>query len=198
MEDKMKIIIQSEGKPYLTDPMETLPQVLLPKSSLLRFTRFFVTPEIVACQAPLSMRILQARKLEWVAISSSRDRTCLQDRGRTHVFCIAGRFFTTETPGKPISAECPIKDSQWCLVSCCPGNDWRQGPAQVFLCPQSLTEASALPEHQPNLPWGCLTSLRSLRIPGCLALGEWSHHCGYLGLEDLFCIVLLCILATSS
>ena len=32
----------------------------------------------------------------------------------------------------------------------------------------------------------------------CLALGEWSHHNGYLGHEDLFCIVLLCILATSS
>ena len=37
-----------------------------------------------------------------------------------------------------------------------------------------------------------------LHIPGCLALGEWSHHCDYLGHEDLFCIVLLCILATSS
>ena len=35
-------------------------------------------------------------------------------------------------------------------------------------------------------------------IPGCLALGVWSHHCGYLGYVDLFCIVLLCILATSS
>ena len=23
-------------------------------------------------------------------------------------------------------------------------------------------------------------------IPGCLALGEWSHYCGYLGHEDLF------------
>ena len=34
--------------------------------------------------------------------------------------------------------------------------------------------------------------------PGCLALGEWSHHCDYLGHEDLFCTVLLCILATSS
>ena len=34
--------------------------------------------------------------------------------------------------------------------------------------------------------------------PGCLALGEWSHRHGYLGHEDLFCIVLLCILATSS
>ena len=25
-----------------------------------------------------------------------------------------------------------------------------------------------------------------LHIPGCLALGEWSHHCDYLGHEDLF------------
>ena len=30
------------------------------------------------------------------------------------------------------------------------------------------------------------------------ALGEWSHHHDYLGHEDLFCTVLLCILATSS
>ena len=28
--------------------------------------------------------------------------------------------------------------------------------------------------------------------------GELSHHRGYLGHEDLFCIVLLCIIATSS
>ena len=35
-------------------------------------------------------------------------------------------------------------------------------------------------------------------IPGCLVLGELSYHCGYLGHEDLFCTVLLCILATSS
>ena len=28
-------------------------------------------------------------------------------------------------------------------------------------------------------------------IPGCLALGEWSHHRDYLGREDLFCIVFL-------
>ena len=33
---------------------------------------------------------------------------------------------------------------------------------------------------------------------GCLALGERSHHCDYLGCEDLFCTVLLCILASSS
>ena len=32
----------------------------------------------------------------------------------------------------------------------------------------------------------------------CLALGQWSHHRDYMGREDLFCTVLLCILATSS
>ena len=32
-----------------------------------------------------------------------------------------------------------------------------------------------------------------LHIPGCLALDEWSHHHDYLGHEDLFCTVLLCI-----
>ena len=30
-----------------------------------------------------------------------------------------------------------------------------------------------------------------LHTPGCLALGEWSHHHGYLGHEDLFCLVLV-------
>ena len=29
-------------------------------------------------------------------------------------------------------------------------------------------------------------------------LSEWSHHRDYLGREDLFCTVILCILATSS
>ena len=33
--------------------------------------------------------------------------------------------------------------------------------------------------------------------PGCLALGEWSHLGDYLG-HDLFCILLLCTLVTSS
>ena len=31
----------------------------------------------------------------------------------------------------------------------------------------------------------------------CLALGQWSHHRGYLDHEDLFCTILLFILATS-
>ena len=37
-----------------------------------------------------------------------------------------------------------------------------------------------------------------LCTPGCLVLGELSHHCGCLGHEGLFCIVFQCIFATSS
>ena len=43
--------------------------------------------------------ILQARRLEWVAISFSRGS--FWPKNQTHVSCIAGRFFTTEPPGKP-------------------------------------------------------------------------------------------------
>ena len=46
----------------------------------------------------LSMGILQARVLEWVALFSSRGSS--QPRDRTRVSCIAGRFFTIEPPGK--------------------------------------------------------------------------------------------------
>ena len=52
---------------------------------LSRFSRvrLFAIPWTVACQAPLSMGILQARVLEWVAMPSSRGSSWL--RVRTHV-----------------------------------------------------------------------------------------------------------------
>ena len=50
------------------------------------------TPWTVAHQAPLSMGILQARKLEWVAMPFSSGSS--QPRGWTQVSCIADRFFT--------------------------------------------------------------------------------------------------------
>ena len=46
----------------------------------------------VACQAPLSMGILQTRILEWNAIPYSRGSS--QPRDRTQVSHIASRFFT--------------------------------------------------------------------------------------------------------
>ena len=45
--------------------------------------------------------VLQARILEWVSMPYSRGPSRLRDQ--TWVSCIAGRFFTTEQPGKPCS-----------------------------------------------------------------------------------------------
>ena len=67
---------------------------------LLSHVWLFVTPWTVAHQAPLSMGILQARILEWVAIPFSRGPS--QSRDQIQVSCIAGRFFivraTREAP----------------------------------------------------------------------------------------------------
>ena len=53
--------------------------------------RLFETPWTVAHQAPLSMGVLQARILEWVARPSSKASS--QPRDPTQVSCTAGRFF---------------------------------------------------------------------------------------------------------
>ena len=47
-----------------------------------------MTPWTVACQTPLSMGILQATTLEWVAMPSSRGSS--RPRDRTQVSHIAG------------------------------------------------------------------------------------------------------------
>ena len=59
---------------------------------------FFVTPWTIARQAPLSMRILHARVLEWVAMPFSRRSS--QPRGQTWVSRIVGRFFTASATWK--------------------------------------------------------------------------------------------------
>ena len=50
-------------------------------------------PRTAACQAPLSMGILQARILEWVAMPFSRVSS--QPRDWIQVSCFAGGFFTS-------------------------------------------------------------------------------------------------------
>ena len=65
--------------------------VLSPLSSV----QFFSTSWTVAHQALLSMGILQARILEWVAMPSSRGSS--QPRHQTQVSHIAGRLFTIWT-----------------------------------------------------------------------------------------------------
>ena len=51
-------------------------------------------------QTPLSMGILQARILEWVAMPSSRG--FFDPRFKPTSPALAGRLFTTEPPGKPL------------------------------------------------------------------------------------------------
>ena len=62
-----------------------------------------VTPWTVARQAPLSMGILQARILEWVAMPFSGGSSCPRDQTKTSL--IAGRFFTIWATGEAPS-EC--------------------------------------------------------------------------------------------
>jgi len=50
----------------------------------------------------------------------------------------------------------------------------------------------------PSPPLALFVRPTWLCTPRCLALGEWSHHHGYLSYQELFCIVTPCILATSS
>ena len=65
----------------------------------LSHVKLFVTLWTVAFQASLSMGILQARLLEWVAISSSRGSSWPTSLVSP---ALAGRVFTTEQPGKPL------------------------------------------------------------------------------------------------
>ena len=60
--------------------------------SVFSHVLLFVTLWTVGYQAPLSMGILQARILEWVAMPSSRGSSQPQDR--TEVSCITGGYFT--------------------------------------------------------------------------------------------------------
>ena len=67
----------------------------------------------INCSPPGSSvhRILQARILEWVAISSSRGSAWPRDW--TYVFGLAGGFFITELPGKPFKGVNLILYHNW-------------------------------------------------------------------------------------
>ena len=60
-------------------------------------------PWIIAHQTPLSMGILQARILEWVATPSSKEGIFLTQGSKLSCLCLltTGRFFSTKPPGKP-------------------------------------------------------------------------------------------------
>ena len=70
------------------------------------FTSDSATPWTAACQAPLSVGILQTRILEWVATHSSRGSS--QPKDRTQVSHIAGGFLTS-CATREVQTEASIK-----------------------------------------------------------------------------------------
>ena len=77
--------------------------VLSLPAQLLSHVWLFVTPWTVACQAPLSMGILQARILEWVAIPFSRGSSPPRDWTHFCFFCIGRRvLYRLSHLGNPI------------------------------------------------------------------------------------------------
>ena len=72
--------------------------------------RLFVTQCTVACQAPLSIRILQARILEWVTMSSSRGPSWPKDQTVTFRSpALADSFVTTSDPWEAIYIHIYVK-----------------------------------------------------------------------------------------
>ena len=67
----------------------------------LSHVRFFVTLRTVARQAPLSMGILQARILEWVAVPSSGGSSQPRDPNAGLSPALQVDFLLSEPPGKP-------------------------------------------------------------------------------------------------
>ena len=61
----------------------------------LSHDQLFVTLWTVACEAPLSMGILQARILDWVAMPSSRESSQFRVEPMSFMSPALGRWFFT-------------------------------------------------------------------------------------------------------
>ena len=108
---------------------------------VLSHVQFFATPWIVAYQAPLSMRfsrqeywsglsfpspgVLPDPGIEWESLSSS---------------ALAGGFFTTEPPGKPLVENCKSK-LQWGISS-----HWSEWPSSKNL--QTITAGEGMEKRE--------------------------------------------------
>ena len=83
------------------------------KCQRLSFVGLFVTPWNVARQAPLSLGILQAGILDWVASPFCRGSSWPRDW--TWVSCIAGGFFTAPATWENLSHTVRKKLRAWAL-----------------------------------------------------------------------------------
>ena len=116
-----------------------------------------VTAWTVGCQASLSMGILQAKILEWVAMPSSRGSS--QPRDWTQVSCTAGGFVTIwafrgsprilEWVAYPFSRESSLPRN-WTRLSCMAGGFFNQMSYQG-------TPISAYRKKEREVAQSCLT-----------------------------------------
>ena len=90
--------------------------------SQLSCVQLFVTTWTAACQAPLSIGILKAKTLEWVAMPSSRGSS------QSRSLALQADSLPSETPGKPkntgvgslsfLQGVFPTQESNWGLLHC--------------------------------------------------------------------------------
>ena len=93
--------------------------------------QLFVTPWTVACQAPLSMGILQARILEWVAMPSSRRApwardstwityvsfTGLHAKSLSHVWLLVTLWTDCSPPGSSVCGILQTRILEWVVIA---------------------------------------------------------------------------------
>ena len=91
------IFLSVWGSPCIMRPLP--PAEYIPVVWLLSHIWLFCDPMDYNLPGFSVLGISQAGILEWIAISFSRESS--QSRDRTHISCMADRFFTTEQPGKP-------------------------------------------------------------------------------------------------
>ena len=140
------------------------------KVKSLSFVQLFATLWTVACQAPLSMGILQARKPDWISRPSSRWSS--QPRDWTQVSHIAGGFFTSEPPGKPKNTGL---GSLFLLQGIFPTQELNQG---LLYCRQTLYHLS---HRESSYIYWLLSYFFWTISQSCLR----GH---VLGLSPLFCL----------
>ena len=146
---------------------------------VLSFIRLFATPWTVACQAPLSMGIFQARILEWIAMSSSRGSS--QPRDRTQISCITCGFFTIWATRKPkytglislslLQGIFLTQGSNWGLLHCkWILNHWatREAPVSVSWFSKCFLYNGAQPIFQRYSFWSELAERMLLLVTGDL------------------------------
>ena len=118
--------------------------------SCLSHDQLFVTLWTVACEAPLSMGILQARILEWVAMPSSRESSQFRLKTMSFMSPALGRWFFTnwatwKTP----------KSLHWCqiyrLIALASNYHSPDKIYCFFIAPETLLFNNLLPTLPPTI-----------------------------------------------